>query len=54
MLRHTFGKNLSNAGVPLDHIARLMGHSSVDTTAIYTMPGEQDLTAAVDRIAWTE
>jgi integrase/recombinase XerC len=54
MLRHTFGKNLADAGIPLDRIAMLMGHSSVETTSIYTMPGAQDLQAAVDKIAWTE
>ena len=54
MLRHTFGKNLADSGVPLNRIAMLMGHSNVNTTAMYTMPGAQDLQAAVDRIAWTE
>lgn len=51
-LRHTFGKNLVNAGVPLDQIAVLMGHSNVNTTAIYTCPGQADLQQAVDLIAW--
>jgi integrase/recombinase XerC len=54
MLRHTFGKNLADSGVPLNRIAMLMGHSNVNTTAMYTLPGAQDLQAAVDKIAWTE
>ena len=42
-LRHTFGKNLVDAGVPLGRVASLLGHESVDTTRIYTTPFEQDL-----------
>ena len=52
VLRHTFGKNLVDAGVSLDRVATLMGHSSLDTTAIYTRPGEQDLAQAVEKISW--
>ena len=37
-LRHTFGKNLVDAGVPLDWVASLLGHESVDTTRTYTIP----------------
>ena len=53
-LRHTFGKNLVDAGVPLDRVAMLMGHSNLNTTAIYTRPSGADLAAAVDRIAWAD
>jgi integrase len=34
-LRHTFGKNLVDAGVSLDRVASLLGHESVDTTRIH-------------------
>ena len=50
-LRHTFGKNLVDAGVPLDRVASLLGHESVDTTRIYTTPSEQDLQQEVEKIA---
>ena len=50
-LRHTFGKNLVDAGVPLDRVAQLLGHESVDTTRIYTTPSEQDLQREVEKIA---
>lgn len=33
--RHTFGTNLSRAGVPIEETARLMGHSSINVTAKY-------------------
>jgi site-specific recombinase XerD len=45
--RHTFAKNLVNAGVSLEKVAMLMGHSSLDTTMVYTTPGMSDLDKAV-------
>lgn len=46
-LRHTFAKNLVDRGVPLDQVAALMGHSSLNATRIYTTPSEADLEKAV-------
>jgi site-specific recombinase XerD len=40
-LRHTCAKNLVDAGVPLERVARLLGHESVYTARIYTTPNEQ-------------
>lgn len=57
-LRHTFCKNLIDAGVPLDQVAILAGHftsggmPNLKSTIIYTQPGEADLLAAVEKIAW--
>jgi integrase/recombinase XerD len=39
-LRHTFCKNLEEQGVPLQQIAYLAGHDSLETTRRYTEPGE--------------
>jgi len=50
-LRHTFGKNLVDAGVLLDRVATLLGHGSLNTTRIYTVPSRADLQAAVESIA---
>lgn len=50
ILRHTFAKNLVDAGVPLDQVAMLLGHARLETTRIYTMPGELDLQRAVERL----
>lgn len=47
LLRHTFGKRLADKGIPLDRIAKLMGHSDINTTMIYTMPSLEDLRQAV-------
>ena len=45
-LRHTFAKNLVDAGTPLDQVATLLGHESLDTTRVYTQPSERDLERA--------
>jgi len=50
-LRHSFAKNLVDAGTPLDQVATLLGHQSLDTTRIYTQPSERDLERAVQRAA---
>jgi site-specific recombinase XerD len=50
-LRHTFGKNLVDAGVSLDRVATVLGHSSLNTTRMYTVPSQADLQEAVERIA---
>jgi integrase/recombinase XerC len=46
-LRHTFAHNLISAGVSLDRVAALMGHSKLETTRRYTIPGAADLAQAV-------
>ena len=50
VLRHTFAKRLVDAGVGLEKVAELLGHASIETTRIYTMPGEQDLLRAVETL----
>lgn len=51
-LRHSFGKNLVDAGISLDRVALLLGHKNLETTAIYTMPSRADLATAVELIVW--
>ncbi len=50
MLRHTFAKRLRSQGVSLEQVSALLGHASVETTAIYTVPSRQDLTQAVETL----
>ena len=50
-LRHTFAKNLVDADTPLDQVATLLGHESLDTTRVYTRPSKRDLEQAVRRAA---
>lgn len=58
-LRHTFGHELVVNKVPLDVVARLMGHiknnglPNIEMTLIYTQPGEDDLQRAVEELSWT-
>ena len=51
VLRHTFGKDLADAGTPIQVIADLMGHESLETTRRYVQPGHDDLAAAVEKLA---
>ena len=50
-LRHSFAKNLVDAGTPLDQVAILLGHESLDTTRIYTQPSRRDLERTIRRAA---
>jgi integrase/recombinase XerC len=50
-LRHSFAKNLVDAEVTLEKVAKLLGHESLETTKIYTLPSEADLQAATERVA---
>ena len=49
-LRHTFAKNLVDAGIGLERVATLLGHSNLNTTRIYTTPGTRDLENAVEKL----
>jgi integrase/recombinase XerC len=49
-LRHTFCKNLVDAGVGLEQVAALAGHESLETTRRYCTPSRLDLERAVERI----
>ena len=48
-LRHSFAIDLVDAGTPLDQVAILLGHESLDTTRMYTQPCGRDLERAVQR-----
>lgn len=48
--RHTFCKNLVDAGVSLEKVAMLAGHERLDTTKLYCQPSFSDLTDAIEKI----
>jgi site-specific recombinase XerD len=50
ILRHTFALNFlrDNPG-KLVELATLLGHESLDTTALYTRPSQDDLAADLER-----
>ena len=50
-LRHTFGTRLvRRKGIDLVTVAAMMGHESLETTAIYTQPSEEDMAEAVETL----
>ncbi|RPH61993.1 MAG: recombinase [Chloroflexi bacterium] len=51
LARHTFARNLVDSGVGLEKVARLLGHSNLNTTRIYVTPSEHDLELAVDTLS---
>ncbi len=51
-LRHTAATNLVDQGVSLDRVALVLGHSSLNVTAIYTIPTEKDLEYKLEKVAW--
>jgi len=50
VLRHTFARSLLDSGATPFEVAKLLGHSSLDSTARYTQPSEEDLINAVERL----
>jgi site-specific recombinase XerD len=53
-LRHTFGRHMAEAGMPVTSLAALMGHAQVTTTQIYIAGAgvklQADYQAAVERL----
>jgi site-specific recombinase XerD len=52
VMRHTFAKHLLDSGVSLDKVAALLGHSRLETTAIYTKCTQEELNVQTEKIAW--
>ncbi|MEV6600715.1 tyrosine-type recombinase/integrase [Actinoplanes sp. NPDC051346] len=48
VLRHCFATDLRRGGADIVLISELLGHASLNSTRIYTMPTEADLTRAVE------
>ena len=49
--KHTFCKNLADKGARLEMIPALAGHESLETTRSHVEPGQEDLAAAIERLA---
>ena len=45
-LRHTFGRQLTEGGMPLTSLGKLLGHAQVSTTQIYTAGADPELAQA--------
>lgn len=48
--RHSFCKNLANAGTPIEIIRRLARHDSIQTTAIYVESSQEEQVEALRRM----
>lgn len=46
VLRHTCAKRMLDAGAQLPAVARWLGHESLNTTMLYTLPSQEDLARA--------
>lgn len=53
ILRHTYCHDLVSKGVAIEIVAKLAGHSKIETTMLYTLPGEQEMQAAVEKLNYT-
>lgn len=49
-LRHTFGTLGAKAGIPVLHLARVMGHANLDVTNIYVHLDDEDLLEQVRKL----
>jgi site-specific recombinase XerD len=56
-LRHTYARQLTEAGMPVTSLGKLMGHAQVSTTQIYTLGADPELAQAyqqaMERLAST-
>ena len=48
--RHTFGTLRLEAGVPIESIAKMMGHSSIASTQIYAQVTDQKIARDMERL----
>ena len=48
--RHTFGTLTLEAGVPIESIAKMMGHSSIASTQIYAQVTDQKIAKDMERV----
>ena len=50
MARHTFGTMSLSAGVPIESIAKMMGHASIASTQIYAQVTDNKISEDMDRL----
>ena len=50
MARHTFGTLLLSAGIPIESIAKMMGHASISSTQIYAQVTDKKISEDMDRL----
>ncbi|ELX66159.1 hypothetical protein HMPREF0662_02597 [Prevotella nigrescens F0103] len=48
--RHTFGTMSLSAGIPIESIAKMMGHASISSTQIYAQVTDNKISEDMDRL----
>ena len=48
--RHTFGTMSLSAGIPIESIAKMMGHASISSTQIYAQVTDSKISEDMDRL----
>lgn len=48
--RHTFGTMSLSAGIPIESIAKMMGHTSISSTQIYAQVTDNKISKDMDRL----
>ena len=48
--RHTFGTMSLSAGIPIESIAKMMGHASISSTQIYAQVTDKKISEDIDRL----
>lgn len=54
MLRHSIAMAMYKKGIPISYIRDFLGHSSIETTAVYSYSDEETITKALESIAHEE
>ena len=50
MARHTFGTLSLSAGIPIESIAKMMGHASISSTQIYAQVTDKKISEDIDKL----
>ena len=50
MARHTFGTLSLSAGIPIESIAKMMGHASISSTQIYAQVTDKKISEGMDKL----
>lgn len=48
--RHTFGTMSLSAGIPVESIAKMMGHASISSTQIYAQVTDKKISEDMDKL----
>lgn len=50
MARHSFGTLKLTSGIPIESIARMMGHTNINSTQVYAQVTDQKISGDMDRL----